>query len=138
MSTQKTLKGEIRVYRDQTDETLVLLTLSGEQKAYETLVVRYQNSVIAAANSIVKNKFMAEDSAQDAFVTAWMKLNTLAEPSKFAPWVRKIAKNCALNTVKRYRGIMPLDQLENYEISNNQSVSPEETYLDKESPCLIS
>ena len=121
------------MYRDQTDETLVLLTLSGEQKAYETLVVRYQNSVIAAANSIVKNKFMAEDSAQDAFVTAWMKLNTLAEPSKFAPWVRKIAKNCALNTVKRYRGIMPLDQLENYEISNNQSVSPEETYLDKES-----
>jgi len=133
VSTQKLLKGEIRVYRNQTDETLVLLTLSGEQKAYEALVVRYQASVIAAANSVVKNQFMAEDSAQDAFVTAWMKLNTLAEPSKFAPWVRKIAKNCALNTIKRYRGIMPLDQLENYEITNYQSASPEETYIDKES-----
>jgi len=121
------------VYRNQTDETLVLLTLSGEQKAYESLVIRYQNSVIAATNSVVKNQFMAEDAAQDAFVTAWMKLNTLAEPSKFAPWVRKIAKNCALNTVKRYRGIMPLDQLENYEISDFQSTSPEEVYIDKES-----
>ncbi len=121
------------MYRNQTDETLVLLTLSGEQKAYEALVIRYQASVIAAANTVAKNQFMAEDSAQDAFVTAWMKLNTLADPSKFAPWVRKIAKNCALNTVRRYRGIVPLDQLENYEISNFQSDSPEEAYIDKES-----
>ena len=121
------------MYRNQTDETLVLLTLSGEQKAYEALVIRYQSSVIAAANSVTKNQFMAEDSAQDAFVTAWMKLNTLAEPSKFAPWVRKIAKNCALNTIRRYRGIVPLDQLENYEISDFQSVSPEDEYIDKES-----
>ncbi len=121
------------MYRNQTDETLVLLTLSGEQKAYEALVVRHQSSVIASANTVVKNQFMAEDSAQDAFVTAWMKLNTLAEPSKFASWVRKIAKNCALNTVRRYRGIVPLDQLENYEISDYQSASPEEVYIDKES-----
>ena len=101
------------MYGNQTDETLVLLTLSGEQKAYEVLVTRHQSSVIAVANSVVKNQFMAEDSAQDAFVTAWMKLNTLGEPSKFGSWVRKIAKNCALNTVRRYRGIVPLDQLEN-------------------------
>ncbi len=120
------------MYRNQTDETLVLLTLSGEQKAYEVLVTRHQSSVIASANSVAKNQFMAEDSAQDAFVTAWMKLNTLAEPSKFGAWVRKIAKNCALNTVRRYRGIVPLDQLENYESLNFQSVSPEEEYIEKE------
>ena len=121
------------MYRNQNDETLVLLTLSGEQKAYEALVVRYQASVIAAASSVVKNQFMAEDSAQDAFVTAWMKLNTLAEPSKFAPWVRKIAKNCALSTVRRFRGIMPLDQLENYELTYAQGEDPEEAYINKES-----
>lgn len=121
------------MYRNQNDETLVLLTLSGEQKAYEALVVRYQASVIAAASSVVKNQFMAEDSAQDAFVTAWMKLNTLAEPSKFAPWVRKIAKNCALSTVRRFRGIMPLDQLENYELTYTQGEDPEEAYINKES-----
>ena len=120
------------MYKNQTDETLVLLTLSGEQKAYEVLVTRYQNSVIASANSVVRNQFMAEDSAQDAFVTAWMKLNTLSEPSKFGSWVCRIAKNCALSTVRRYRGIVPLDQLENYEIMNTESISPEEEYVVKE------
>lgn len=121
------------MYRNQTDETLVLLTLSGEQKAYETLVMRHQCAVIASANSVVRNQFMAEDSAQDAFVTAWMKLNTLGEPSKFGPWVRKIAKNCALNTVRRYRGIVPLDQLENYELNDMQGISPEEKHIALES-----
>ncbi|MBO5261572.1 MAG: sigma-70 family RNA polymerase sigma factor [Clostridia bacterium] len=120
------------MYKNQTDETLVLLTLSGEQKAYEVLVMRHQSSVIAVANSVVKNQFMAEDSAQDAFVTAWMKLNTLCEPSKFGSWVRKIAKNCALNTVRRYRGIVPLDQLENCKVINAQITGPEEKYVDME------
>lgn len=120
------------MYRNQTDETLVLLTLSGEQKAYEVLVTRHQSSVIAVANSVVKNQFMAEDSAQDAFVTAWMKLNKLGEPSKFGSWVRKIAKNCALNTVRRYRGIVPLDQLENYQMTDLQGINPEEEYVAKE------
>ena len=84
-------------YRNQNDETLVLLTLAGEKEAFEALVVRHQNAVIAAAASVTHNHFMAEDASQDAFVTAWMKLDTLKEPKKFASWVCRIAKNCALN-----------------------------------------
>ncbi len=64
-------------YPDQPDETLVMLTLAGEQNAYETLVIRYQKATISSAMAVTKNYFMAEDAAQDAFVTAWMKLNTL-------------------------------------------------------------
>ena len=67
----------------QQDETLVMLTLAGDETAYEALVTRYQKSAIASALSVTKNQFMAEDAAQDAFVTAWMKLNTLQEPQKF-------------------------------------------------------
>ena len=36
------------LYRDQTDETLVMLTLAGEEKAFEGLVLRYQKAVMAA------------------------------------------------------------------------------------------
>lgn len=98
------------LYRNQNDETLVMLTLAGEQNAYEVLVTKYQKSVIASALSITRNSFMAEDAAQDAFVTAWMKLDTLKEPQKFASWVCRIAKNCALNMLPRYRSFLPLDE----------------------------
>ncbi len=89
-------------YQNKSDETLVMLTLAGEQSAYEFLVVRYQKLVVASAITVTKNRFIAEDAAQDAFVTAWIKLNTLQEPKKYGSWVCRIAKNCALNMISRY------------------------------------
>ena len=60
---------------------------------------------------------MAEDAAQNAFVTAWMKLNTLHEPQKLTVWVCRIAKNCALNMVMRFRSFLPLEIVENQNIA---------------------
>ena len=48
-------------YQNESDETLVMLTLAGEQCAYEVLVTRYQKVVIASAIAVTKNHFMAED-----------------------------------------------------------------------------
>ena len=85
------------LYRSQSDENLVMLTLAGEQRAYEALVERHQKAVIASAMRVARSRFMAEDAAQDAFVTAWMKLDDLLEKDKYCAWVCRIAKNCALN-----------------------------------------
>ena len=114
--------------RNETDETLVMLTLAGEQTAFETLVVRYQRAVVAAALSVTRNEFMAEDAAQDAFVTAWMKLDTLQEPQKFGSWVCRIAKNCALNMMGRYRAYLPLDVVDNLAILDDPTQNPAELY----------
>ncbi|MBO5109971.1 MAG: RNA polymerase sigma factor [Clostridia bacterium] len=115
-------------YLNHTDETLVLLTLAGEQKAYEALVTRHQKGVVAAAWRITRNQFMAEDAAQDAFVTAWMKLNTLREPEKYGAWVCRIAKNCALNMITRYRGYIDLDLVGNLDLSEDPRQNPAELY----------
>ena len=115
-------------YQNESDETLVMLTLAGEQGAYEILVKRYQKATIASAMTVTKNHFMAEDAAQDAFVTAWMKLNTLQEPKKYGSWVCRIAKNCALNMISRYRGFLSLDELDNLNIFDNGSADPLEIY----------
>ena len=115
-------------YQNESDETLVMLTLAGEQYAYEVLVTRYQKAVIAAAITVTKNHFMAEDAAQDAFVTAWMKLNTLQEPKKYASWVCRIAKNCALNMISRYRSFLPLDVVDNLNITDDGAENPAELY----------
>ena len=114
--------------QNYTDETLVMLTLAGDQSAYEKLVIRYQNAVIASAVQITHSRFMAEDAAQDAFVTAWMKLNTLQQPDKFCAWVCRIAKNCALNIVTRYRGFIDFDLVENTEIAEDSRTNPAELY----------
>lgn len=116
----------------QTDETLVMLTLAGEQRAYETLVKRYEKAVISAAAAVTHNLFMAEDAAQDAFVTAWMKLNTLQEPQKFAAWTCRIARNCALNMVMRFRSFLPLETVENLNLADGRNQNPADYYVSSE------
>jgi len=101
------------VYLEQSDETLVALTLAGNQRAYEGLVVRNQKKVLSAAYYVTHNWYMAEDAAQDAFVTAWMKLDLLKEPSKYGAWVCRIAANCAKRMLVRFREYLDIDILEN-------------------------
>ncbi len=115
-------------YHNESDETLVMLTLAGEQKAYEVLVIRYQKAVVSSAMAITKSHFMAEDAAQDAFVTAWMKLNTLQDAKKYASWVCRIAKNCAMNMITRYRSFLPFDVVENQDLSDDGAANPAELY----------
>ena len=118
--------------QNQTDETLVMLTLAGEQDAYEVLVRRYQRAVVSAAASVTHNPFMAEDAAQDAFVTAWMKLDTLQEPQKFAAWVCRIAKNCALNQLRRFHSYLPLDVVDNLPLADDRNCDPAEAFVSSE------
>ncbi|MBQ8404302.1 MAG: sigma-70 family RNA polymerase sigma factor [Clostridia bacterium] len=108
-------------YQDFETADLVTLTLAGEQNAYEALVLRYQRAVVASAAKITGNEYMAEDAAQDAFVTAWLKLNLLREQEKFGAWVCCIAKNCAKNMVLRYRDYISFDIIENAEYETGES-----------------
>ena len=119
-------------FQNQDDKTLVMLTLAGEQRAYEALVARYQRTVIASAARVTRSQFMAEDAAQDAFVTAWMKLDTLEEQDKYCSWVCRIAKNCALNMIRRYRGIIPVDLAEYGDVADDPRVNPEYKYVASE------
>lgn len=105
----------VNEYLEQSTENLVLMTLAGRQRAYEALVIRYERMVIAAANQIVKSEYMAQDAAQDAFVTAWLKLDTLASPEKFGSWVAKIAKNSALRMLEKFRDYIDIDSFTGYE-----------------------
>ena len=91
------------------DKTLVEQTLLGDTDAYEALVWRHQARVLSRAKWITKSDFMAEDAAQDAFVTAWIKLDCLKDREKFASWVCRIAENCAKEMLIRFREYLPLE-----------------------------
>ena len=108
-------------YSEQTDDILVSLSLTGNEKAYEELVIRYQKAVINSAYSITRNWYLAEDAAQDAFVSAWIKLDHLRESSKYAAWVCRISRNCAKNLAVRYREYIDYDLIANSEHEHNES-----------------
>lgn len=94
-------------YFDANDESLVELTLLGNEKAYEELVIRHERAVRGTAFKVTKNEYSAEDASQDAFVSAWMNLDSLRYRDRFGSWVCSIAKNCAKNIVARYKSAVP-------------------------------
>ncbi len=110
-------------YNDKKDDVLVELTLLGNSEAYEELVIRHERAVKGTAYKVTGNEYSAEDASQDAFVSAWMHLDSLHDYSKFGPWVCSIAKNCARNLHRHYRCATPdisLNLLEYSDLSDSE------------------
>lgn len=104
----------------RTDAQLVSATRAGDPEAYGELVTRYQGHVYGLAYSLVENWADAQDIAQDTFVRAYVNLDQLREPARFAAWLRRVAFSVAMNWLKAYRpalferldGRVDLDRLE--------------------------
>ena len=72
---------------DATDAGLVMASLGGDRDAFCLIVERYQRLLCSLAYSSVGDIKHSEDIAQDAFVEAWKKLDTLKEPQKLKSWL---------------------------------------------------
>ncbi len=96
----------------QSDAQLVQEVLAGHNAAFALLVRRYERSVRAAALSIVKKPHAADDIAQEAFVRAWQQLPTLRNPKVFGPWLMKIARRCAVDSLKKQQSLKFSDSLD--------------------------
>lgn len=77
----------------ETDEQLVLRARIGDRDAYGELVARHQGRVRGWLRHLCGNHADADDLAQEAFVRAWIRVDSLKDTSRFAPWLMKIAYN---------------------------------------------
>lgn len=83
------------------DEALVLQAEQDVPGAFNVLVERYFSLVVGAAYSQLGDIDAARDVAQDAFLEAARKLETLRERDKFGNWVYGIARRKAIYVLRR-------------------------------------
>lgn len=72
---------------DLSDAALVIASLGGDRDAFGQIVARYQNLLCSLAYSAVGDLKHSEDIAQEAFIEAWKKLDTLNDPEKLKSWL---------------------------------------------------
>ena len=77
----------------ESDRRLVLRARLGDRDAYGDLVARHQGRVRGWLRHLCRDHAEADDLAQDAFVRAWARIDSLKDTSRFAPWLMKIAYN---------------------------------------------
>ncbi len=86
---------------DSADEELVERSLSGDDRAFEELVRRYEGRARRLAFGFVRDFEAAEDVTQDAFLRAYRKLSSLGERSSFRSWLFQIVANRARDELRR-------------------------------------
>ena len=69
--------------------SLIARALGGEPAAFGELVVRYQDRLYNSLLRVLGSAEDARDAAQDAFVQAFVKLDTFRGQSRFTTWAYK-------------------------------------------------
>jgi len=122
-----------------TDQQLVDKVQQGDKKAFNLLVLKYQNRVSSLVARYVKNSGDVADVTQEAFIKAYRALPNFRGESAFYTWLYRIAVNSAKNyLVSQSRKPPPSDvdaqEAEFYDGADalHENSSPERSLLTKE------
>jgi RNA polymerase sigma-70 factor, ECF subfamily len=87
---------------EQVAEELALCrrVAEGDEAAFESIVVLYQDRVFSFCLRLLGDRAEAEDVAQDVFLTVYRSAHDFRGESTFSTWLLRIAKNQSLNRIK--------------------------------------
>ncbi|SMB86085.1 RNA polymerase sigma-70 factor, ECF subfamily [Desulfonispora thiosulfatigenes DSM 11270] len=111
---------------------------------FKVLYTTYYKRVYSTCFLILKNHYLAEESAQEAFIKAYKNIDKLKDASKFGAWVAVIASRCAIDIYRDNQKVVaiedndllekfiiqktnnyidPYDELENLELSKEMRLA---------------
>ncbi|WP_299025665.1 RNA polymerase sigma factor [uncultured Thermanaerothrix sp.] len=93
------------------EDELVHRAQHGDRSAFAELVRRHHAHVIGVVYRLCGDPHLAEDAAQEAFVRAWLNLNSYRPLMPWRNWLYRIAVNVALDTLRRERHTLAINQV---------------------------
>lgn len=85
------------------EQELVDRARTGDQSAFEQLVLEHQNKVYSLAFRMVNDREEAADLAQEAFLKAWQGLPAFQGESSFATWIYRLTTNLCIDYIRRQK-----------------------------------
>ena len=100
------------------DHELINAYIAGQHSALEKLIHRHKSRVYAYILMVVKDKELAEDLFQDAFIKV---INTIRsgqykEEGKFIQWVMRIAHNLIIDHFRKSNRLPLIENSNEYDI----------------------
>ena len=95
----------------QDEADVVVRAAAGDRSAFGVLVERYAGVARRVARAVLGNPEDADDAAQDAMLSALVKLDQYDPRRPFGPWLLRIVANAATDRRRRrtVRRVEPLD-----------------------------
>ncbi len=114
---------------EESNEELIDLYLSGNDKAFNELTHRTLNIVYSFALRFTGNEQDAQDITQKTFVKVWRSLRTYnSSTSKFMTWIMRITRNTAIDSMRKKKYI-PFSSFDTSEGGNALEESVSDTAL---------
>jgi RNA polymerase sigma-70 factor (ECF subfamily) len=85
------------------DRDLAALAAQGRESAYRELLGRYERPVFSLVFRMVRDRNVAEDLAQEAFIRAFNAIDSYNPSYKFSNWIFKIANNHTIDFLRKRR-----------------------------------
>ena len=100
---------------------LIEAAAGGDIESFGELCRRYYAAMAAIAYAVLSDHQLAEDAAQESFARALVRINSLKERAKFAPWLAAICRNVAKDMIATKakqigtEDISQVDKVENHD-----------------------
>src|SRR4029077_2588779 len=91
------------------DERLARRAANGDRRAFAAIYRRYQNDLYRFCLVIVGNSHDAQDALQNTMVQALRALPGENREVRLKPWLYRVARNEAVNVIRRRRETPQLD-----------------------------
>jgi RNA polymerase sigma-70 factor (ECF subfamily) len=82
---------------------LIRQAQAGDLRAFEALVVIYQDKIVTLSYYLTGNQADAQDLAQEVFVRAYTKLRSFRQEADLGTWLHRIAMNLWSNMQRRQK-----------------------------------
>ena len=92
---------EARQMQRAEDDELIRAAQKGDRSAFDSLVRRYDRSVLRLALHMLGNEQDAQDVHQDAFIKAYRHLSNFRFECSFYTWLYRIVTNLCLDQLRR-------------------------------------
>jgi RNA polymerase sigma-70 factor (ECF subfamily) len=92
---------EARQLQRAEDDELIRQAQAGERSAFDSLVRRYDRSVLRLALHMLGNEQDAQDVHQEAFIKAYRHLSNFRFECSFYTWLYRIVTNLCLDQLRR-------------------------------------
>ena len=86
--------------RSLDDSDVVGVFLTGEERAFQELVERYQTRLLNFVYRTIGDREKAEDLVQEVFIRVYRHLHRFDRSKKFSTWIYTIASNLAKNELR--------------------------------------
>jgi len=89
------------------DARLVEQARAGDDRAFATLVARYERALIRVLARLVRDEELARDLAQETFWKVYNRLDRFDTARRFGPWLFRIGVNLTLDALRRHEPPTP-------------------------------